>query len=186
MGEVWQTPVLMTPFELNFDPIVEARRNWMRAGWDDAERGMANVTSIMRIQQLLLARINGVLRPHGLTFARFELLMLLQFTRRGALPLGKISARLQVQAGAITSAVDRLEADGLVRREPHPSDGRATLAAITRQGRALVLRAADDLNTEVFANHELQLANETLFEILRAIRQAAGDQIPGAVVQEPT
>ena len=57
-------------------------------------------------------------RPYGLTFARFEALALLSFSRRGALPLGKIGDRLQVHPTSVTNTVNRLERDGLVRRAP--------------------------------------------------------------------
>src|SRR3954463_9326257 len=97
---------------------------------------MAAVTSIMRAQQVLLARLNDLLRPHGLTFPRYEALMLLSFTRTGALPLGKIGERLQVHRTSVTNIIDKLEADGFVRRVPHAADRRATLAEITDAGRA--------------------------------------------------
>ena len=96
---------------------------------------MAVVTSIMRLQQVFLARADAVLRPLGLTFARYEVLMLLSFSRRDALPLGKIGERLQVNPASVTNAVDRLEADGLVTRRSNPDDGRVTLAALTPSGR---------------------------------------------------
>ncbi|MPV88512.1 MarR family transcriptional regulator, partial [Georgenia ruanii] len=87
---------------------------------------MAAVTSVMRAQQLMLARIDQALRPHGLSFARYEMLRLLAFTREGRLPMASATARLQVHPASVTNTVDRLERDGLVRREPHPRDGRAT------------------------------------------------------------
>ena len=101
---------------------------------------MAVVTSIMRLQQIFLARADAVLRPLGLTFARYEVLMLLSFSRRDALPLGKIGERLQVNPASVTNAVDRLEADGLVTRRSNPDDGRVTLAALTPSGRRVVAR----------------------------------------------
>ena len=56
------------------DPIELAHANWSAAGWAEAADGMALVTSIMRVQQLFLADIESILRPHGLTFARYEVL----------------------------------------------------------------------------------------------------------------
>ena len=123
------------PRRLSFDPIAEAERQWGMHGWPDQASGMAVVTSIMRLQQIFLARADAVLRPLGLTFARYEVLMLLSFSRRGALPLGKIGERLQVNAASVTNAVDRLEADGLVPRQSNPDDGRGTLARLTPAGR---------------------------------------------------
>lgn len=137
---------------LRQDPIDLAHENWVAAGWTDAADGMALVTSIMRVQQLLLARIEGLLRPHGLTFARFELLRLLAFTRLGVLPVGKIGERLQVHPASVTNAVQRLEQAGLVERRANPDDGRSVLAEITPAGRELVENCTALLNTVVFAD----------------------------------
>jgi DNA-binding MarR family transcriptional regulator len=162
---------------LSFDPIVEARRQWVAHGWTEAADGMAVVTSIMRVHQLLLGQLDDILRPFGLTFARYEVLQLLFFTRRGALPLGKIGARLQVAPGAVTNAVDRLEDAGLVRRRPHPTDGRTTLASISARGRTRVLAATAELNA-VFADLEMSAAQlGQLFALLGRLRAAGGDPV---------
>lgn len=134
------------------DPIAEARRQWEAHGWTDAAPGMAALTSVMRAQQVVLARVDERLAPFGLTFARYELLRLLAFTRHGELPLGKLGERLQVHPTSITSAVNRLEGQGFVERRAHPTDGRTTLAAITDAGRDVVERATEVLNREVFAD----------------------------------
>lgn len=161
---------------MSFDPIEEARRQWNEHGWEDAADGMAVVTSIVRADQILQARIDAVLRDLGLTFARYELLVLLDFSRRGALPLGKIGARLQVHPASVTNAVNRLESDGLVTREPHPDDGRTTLATLTPDGRRLSRKATRLLNTSVFADLGLDAAEQDrLFELLHKIRRTAGD-----------
>lgn len=137
---------------------------------------MALVTSITRAQQLFASRIERILRPLGLTFARYEVLMILLFSRQGSLPLGRIGARLQVQPGAVTNAVDKLEVEGLVRRVPHPTDGRTTLAEITRSGRTLAERATRLLNTEVFEAPWVSddEASEVI-AVLRNLREIAGD-----------
>src|SRR5699024_7632845 len=119
-------------------------------GWGAAADGMAAVTSVMRAHQMMLSRVENVLRPHGLTFARYEMLMLLMFTKQGTLPMNKASARLQVHPTSITNVVDRLEAVGLVRRLKHPSDRRTTLVEITDEGRSLAQAATEKLNTDVF------------------------------------
>jgi DNA-binding MarR family transcriptional regulator len=161
---------------LKFDPVAEARAHWVASGWEDAAPGMALVTSVMRVQQVFLAQVDEVLAPHGLTFARYELLMLLTFTRKGELPLGKISERLQVHAASVTNAVDRLEAQGLVRRDPHPSDGRAVLAVLTPAGRKVAKQATVDVNAKVFTS--LGVSSEEadeIFTLLRGLRRSAGD-----------
>lgn len=158
------------------DPIALARSNWEQQGWGDVAEGMAAVTSVMRAQQVFQARVDEVLKPFGLTFARYELLMLLHFSSRGSMPLKKASERLQVHPTSITNAVDRLEAAGLVARAPHPTDGRATLISVTDEGRRTALKASEALNAEVFARPGLAPRRlTTLVNVLEDLRRAAGD-----------
>ena len=164
------------PSPLPRDPIADAQRNWERHGWADVAAPMAAITAIMRTQQILLARIEEVLRPFGLTFARYELLALLSFARDGSLPMSRASALLQVHPTSVTNAVDRLEQAGLVERSPHPTDGRTTLVALTRAGRSLAERATAALNTEVFARSGFTDDDvEHLIRVLHGFRRRAGD-----------
>ncbi|QDQ96916.1 MarR family winged helix-turn-helix transcriptional regulator [Tomitella fengzijianii] len=164
------------PTPLPEDPIAEARRQWVAHGWGPVADGMAAVTSVMRAHQIMLSRVEKVLRPHGLTFARYEMLMLLVFARHGALPMNKASARLQVHPTSITNVVDRLEAAGMVRRLPHPSDRRTTLVEVTDEGRELARIATGRLNDEVFADPGLAgPAVEQLVSVLTELRRDAGD-----------
>jgi DNA-binding MarR family transcriptional regulator len=165
-----------SPRALRFDPILEARRQWNAHGWTKAADGMAAVTSVFRAQQIYLARIDAVLRPLGLTFARYEVLMLLMFSRAGALPLSKVGARLQVHPTSVTNAVNRLADDGLIARLPHPTDGRTTLAEITPTGRRLAEKATGLLNSTVFEDPGLDAgAVDALVSVLRDLRRDAGD-----------
>jgi len=158
------------------DPIAEARQNWERHGWGDVAAPMAAITAIMRTQQILLARIEGALKPFGLTFARYELLALLSFARSGALPMNKASALLQVHPTSVTNAVDRLQTAGLVVRSPHPTDGRTTLIELTAEGRTLAKRATAVLNAEVFARSGFDGQDvDQLIRILGDFRRGAGD-----------
>ena len=81
---------------------------------------MRAATSVFRVQQILLARFDEVLKPHELTFARYEVLVLLTFSRTGELPLKVIGSRLMVHPTSVTNAIDRLVAAGLRRRRPEP------------------------------------------------------------------
>lgn len=137
---------------------------------------MAAVTSIFRVQQILLQRIDAVLRPMDLTFARYEILSLLAFTKKGSLPMTRMGALLQVHPTSVTSAVDRLDRQGFVERRPHPTDRRAVLATITDAGRDHASKATARLNAAVF--EQLGLSHrqtEQLSGILRTMRSLAGD-----------
>lgn len=160
--------------DLPFDPIDRAARIWERRFGPSS--AMAAVTSIMRAQQLLLAELDAILRPHGLTFARYEALVLLTFSRRGALPLSKIGERLQVHPTSVTNIVDRLTRSGLVQRKPNPDDGRGVLAEITAEGRDVVEKATADLMAAQFGLAALDTEqHRSLFTVLRELRHSAGD-----------
>ena len=137
---------------------------------------MSAATSITRAHQILLRRIDGTLEPLGLNFSRFEALALLHFSRARALPLGKIGDRLQVHPTSGTNTIDRLEADGLVTRPPHPSDRRTTLAELTSRGRRRVQAAARalaemDFGLDGMPSRDLNKVDE----VLTPLRRSAGD-----------
>lgn len=159
---------------LPFDPIQRAGENWERI-WGPAT-AMRAATSIFRTQQILLARFDEVLRPYELTFARYEALVLLRFSRTGTLPLKVIGSRLMVHPTSVTNTVERLAAAGLVDRRPNPADGRGVLASITSSGRDIVERATADLMAVDFglANISDERLDE-LYGTLRDVRYAAGD-----------
>ncbi|MGZ8718686.1 MAG: MarR family winged helix-turn-helix transcriptional regulator [Aeromicrobium sp.] len=159
---------------LDFDPIAEAARQWGQRWPAVAE--MQAVTSIMRAQQLLIARLDALLKPHDLTFSRYEALVLLTFSREGRLPLGKMGERLQVHATSVSSLVQRLQASGYVTRDRHPDDGRTFLAVLTDEGREVVERATRGITADKFGVGALSPAQ--LSEIsadLRVLRKDAGD-----------
>lgn len=159
---------------LDFDPIERAGAIWERRyGPADA---MRLATSIMRVQQILLARFDAVMRPYGITFARYEALVLLRFSRSGSLPLKTIGERLQVHPTSVTNIIDRLVSAGLVERRPNPADGRGVLASLTAAGADVVERATKDLVGTGFALDMLDRdAQIRLFEQLRTVRAEAGD-----------
>jgi DNA-binding MarR family transcriptional regulator len=159
---------------LPFDPIEKAGETWeQRFGPASAMRA---ATSVFRVQQILLARFDEVLRPHGLTFARYEVLVLLTFSRRGELPLKVIGSRLMVHPTSVTNAIERLVAAGYVSRRPNPADGRGVLAAITDQGRRVVELATAALTDLDFGLGDLPEAERAeLFDLLKRVRLGAGD-----------
>lgn len=159
---------------LAFDPVEEGARLWS-VHFAELPR-MRAVTSLMRVHQLVLIELDERLRPLGLTFARYEVLVLLTFSRRGALPLGKIGERLQVHATSVTPLVQRLEAAGLITRTRHPEDGRAVLASITPAGRLLTERATETIVNARFALGSMSEDDcDRLTELLVGPRKAAGD-----------
>ncbi|WP_033214756.1 MarR family winged helix-turn-helix transcriptional regulator [Kitasatospora phosalacinea] len=162
------------PLALDFDPIARADELWTRR-WGKVP-SMVAITSVMRAHQILLSRVDAVVKPYGLTFARYEALVLLTFSRSGELPLSKIGERLMVHPTSVTNTVDRLERAGLVTRRPNPLDGRGVLAAITDRGRQVVEQATRELVAVEFGldGYDADACAE-VFELLRPLRIAAGD-----------
>jgi DNA-binding MarR family transcriptional regulator len=166
---------MCVPAHVPFDPITEAHRQWS-ARWPQHADHMAAVTSVMRVQQLLLSRVEDTLKPYGLTFALYEALRLLAFSRTGSLPMGKMGTRLMVHPAAVTNAIGKLEQRQLVQRSMSPTDRRVVLAAITPAGRALAEEATDALNQADFGLPGLAAGQAAeLTETLRQIRDLAGD-----------
>lgn len=165
--------------DLAVDPIEEVRRQWHNRAWPAADE-VLTVGSIMRVQQILLRRLEDTLKPYDLTFARFEALLLLLFSQHGSLPLGKMGERLLVHSTSVTSTVDRLERQGYVRRVAHASDRRVILAQITDLGRSTALEATEKVGADCFglpgwSGKDL----ETLSGMLRRIREENADFVEG-------
>ncbi|HET6954441.1 MAG TPA: MarR family transcriptional regulator [Acidimicrobiales bacterium] len=130
----------MTTRRRPFDPLAEAKRQWDEHDLDEP-LAMYAAISLIHAQQTVTTVIDRALKPLDLTFARYEVLMLLSFASRGSLPITKVGERLLVHPTGITRLVDKLETQGLVRREQHPDDRRSVLVAITAQGRRVAAEA---------------------------------------------
>lgn len=166
---------------LPFDPIREAGRQWERHWGAETAPPMEAVISIVRAQQIVVARLNAVLHGFGLTYSRYEALMLLFYSREGSLPLSKMGVRLQVHLTNVTKLVVALEARGLADRAPHPDDRRTTLASITPTGRDVAAAATHAVNAIDFGTAPLAPgALDGIIVPLRDLRRAAGDFVdPG-------
>jgi DNA-binding MarR family transcriptional regulator len=156
-------------------PCRMRRMMLIAASWP-SNSAAAVTNRVMRVQQLLLARVEDALKPYGLTFAAYECLQLLAFTRSGSLPMGKMGVRLMVHPAAVTNAVSKLEQRGLVRRRMSPDDRRVVLAAITDEGRALAEEATAALNGVAFGLPGLsQQEAADMAAMLRTVRAVVGD-----------
>ena len=164
----------MTVAPAPFDPIERAGELWeARIGESAAMRA---ATSIMRVQQLLSHALESAVRPHGITFARYEVLVLLSFSRSGELPLSIIGDRLMVHPTSVTNAIDRLVGQGLVQRRADPADRRRILASLTPAGRAVITAATNDLMAIDFGLGDLSAQDrDELYAALRQARRRLGD-----------
>lgn len=145
------------------------------AGLDEDDRAAFDAAAaLIRAAGVATGHIDRILRPFELTFARYEVLLLLSWTRSGAMPLGRMRDRLMIHQAAVTNLVDRLESDGLVRRVPHPRDRRTTLAQITSKGRKVVRPATREIGERLSLGIDDDAA-EKIFTLVQRLRKAAGE-----------
>lgn len=140
----------------------------------EAFAAFGSVSALIRSAGVATTRIDHILRVSGLTFARYEVLLLLSWTRSGSMPLGRMRDRLLIHQAAVTNLVDRLEADGLVRRVPHARDRRTTLAEITSQGRKVVIPATRQIAAQLRLGISDEQAEE-VFALVQKLRKSAGE-----------
>ena len=122
------------------DPVQEAARHWAERYPDT--QGFSGLVSMIRAYSVAVRSIEAVLRPLGLNLSRYEVLLLLSFTRTGRLPTMRLRDLLMVHGSSVTYLVDKLEEARLVEREQDPDDGRVLLVCVTDAGRELVDEAS--------------------------------------------
>jgi DNA-binding MarR family transcriptional regulator len=159
-----------------FDVVEASRRVWLQRWAPEAASGMAVFTAILRSYQLLNDQVQHVMRRHDLTFARYEVLAWLATDPESALTLSWISKTLRIPPATVTNIIDRLEDEKLVRRVPHPSDARTTLAEITARGRKVEMDATDDLNSTVYERIGLsEPERNKLIDLLAQLRSSGNE-----------
>jgi MarR family transcriptional regulator, transcriptional regulator for hemolysin len=120
-------------------------------------------------------RIAAALESVGLTPALFGLLNVLG-AREGAMQQ-ELGAAMGVDPSTMVSLIDELEATGLAKRGPHPTDRRARTVALTPKGRRVLERTrrmAAQVEDEVL--HGLTAAERR--ELLTLLRRAVDSAPP--------
>jgi DNA-binding MarR family transcriptional regulator len=99
-----------------------------------AKRAPGELWSLLHAANAVESQIDRALAGVGLSLPKFAALSQLHAAGE-SLPLGELAARLACVKSNVTQLVDRLQADGLVSREPDPNDRRSRLAVLTTAGR---------------------------------------------------
>jgi DNA-binding MarR family transcriptional regulator len=119
------------------------------------------------------------------TLPRFDLLAQLEREPDG-LTMGELSQRLMVTGGNVTGITDQLEAEGLVKRAPHPGDRRAFSVQLTASGKRQFRRMAavhEQWVTELFAGWTTQEKSQ-VYALLAGLKQHLGS-IDAAAPKKP-
>ena len=121
--------------------------------------GLPIVGRVLRLAQFLEQRREEQLATFGLTVADFDMLATLRRTQTGT---GSVNVRefqrsLMLSSGGTTKRLDRLEAAGLIARQPDPNDRRGTLITLTPAGLQLISQAVPAVT-----RHEAELVTQVL------------------------
>lgn len=163
-------------FQTSLDGMIEAARRW--AGPTGHNEAMWAVSSILRANSLIMSNIDAILKRHGITFARYQVIATLYFAEGGSLTLSRLGQLLLVHPTSVTSIIDKLEAADLVRRRAHPTDRRTTHAQITAKGRAVYRAVRPELDQDDYGIRGL--SREELVQLTMLIwkmREACGDPV---------
>lgn len=105
------------------------------------------------VAHALKRTVNARLEHSALSVARLRVLLTL--ATMGPQRMGELSTCVDVAARTMTSTVEAMERDGLVRRSPDPADGRATMVHLTAAGQSAYeegRRVQAEIVADVFAS----------------------------------
>ena len=157
------------------DPIEWIRHYWPEGDLGDPRKFLA-MASVFYLYQRVASAMASVLKDFGLSRNGYLMLTTIQFSEHGSKLLSRIASDMMLHPTTVTTLTDRLEEQGFVERQPHPTDRRATFIAITPAGQALLRKATKALDAADFGLVGLTPARaQKLVELLAPIRMSAGD-----------
>ena len=98
---------------------------------------------VNKVGERINRQIEGVIAPHGLAIRQYGLLVLLQ--AEGPQAQIVLSQRVGLDRTSVMRTIDLLEARGLVRRDPDPSDRRKHSVVLTDTGAELLTRTLTEV-----------------------------------------
>ncbi len=137
----------LVPFgDIDAEVIRRAAQRYEVTSVDSVLAGLALGGSVI----LFLDTMFSFLDDLGLSPARWRLIVALMFqSDEAGATIGELASHLGVKEPTVTATVDRLEDEGLVRREREPADRRRVRVRLTSEGRALAGRVVPTLSNRV-------------------------------------
>jgi len=126
------------------DVVDEMNQAWKRERPDLDPSALGVVGRVIVLAQHLERSVDSALTPFGLSLGQFDILATLR--RQG--PEGKMTPTnlmksVLLSSGGMTNRIDRLEQNGLIRREEDPADRRGVVVGLTKKGCELIDRATE-------------------------------------------
>lgn len=130
--------MLPLAFGVNIDVIASMKKVPDDRSTRPSDAATAAWVMLMRTQQELLSAIEGDLKEAGMPqLSWYDVLLELSREDDGRLRPYQIEERTLLTQYNLSRLIDRLEAAGLVAKEPHGDDGRGRIIALTEKGRDL-------------------------------------------------
>jgi DNA-binding MarR family transcriptional regulator len=133
-----------------------------------------SLTALLHTANVAQAEVEARLADIGLSLPKLVALQALSAAGE-SLPLNQLADRLSCVRSNITQLVDRLEADGLVQRQPDPHDRRSRLAVLTAAGRT-VCREGSKIKTEAEARLLGALSQDEAGQLSALLAKLAGTE----------
>ena len=140
-----------------------------------------------RVLGSILSQADARLAMHDVTYVQYLPLYKLLHHNDTAVTVATLARELEVDAGAMTRAIDRLEAKGLVQRERSTADRRVVHLTMTPEGRAVAEQVPGVL-AEVLNGHLRGFSHAEWQQLLRLLQRmlANGDALrPGPGLEPP-
>ncbi|WP_323778672.1 MarR family transcriptional regulator [Leisingera sp.] len=152
-------------------------QQWARERPDLDVTAMGVIGRVARLYLMYQRGMQATFAEFGLNAAKFDVLATL---RRSGNPYtlspGDLLKATMVASGTMTNRIDRLEADGLVKREVNPEDSRSFLVGLTKEGLALIDRAVTaHVQTQARLLEGMEAQEVETFKALLSKAQAAAD-----------
>ena len=157
------------------DRVDQLLTDWRRERPDLDVSAMAVVGRVLHLGRALETRANAALKASGIAYTDFDVLATL---RRSGPPWRLTPTALRrsvlLTSGAMTACLNRLEARGLIVREPATDDRRVLAAVLTQRGRALADQAAGPrfAEAEAAVSGLTAAQREALVELLKSFGKA--------------
>jgi len=144
--------------------------NWLTPAELDAWRSFLRAHA--KVTRVLDAELTA---ECGLPLGSYEVLLHLNEAPDRALRMTELADRVLLSRSGLTRLVDRLEREGLIRRQSCPSDLRGTLAVLTDEGYER-LRAAAPTHLRGVREHMVdQLTPDEVRVLAAALGRVAGE-----------
>lgn len=120
------------------------------------------------------ATLNSYFDRYGLSGGKFTVLMQL-YTAKQGIPPSEFAERANVTRATITGLLDGLERDGLIERQPHPSDRRMLTVHLTDRGKELMQNILPEhfCRTKILMDTLTAADKRNLVKLLNKLRAGA-------------